>query len=88
MYHEADPHHIVMSAPGVGKILAEQIRGRLGDPRRFTNLAAVRAFTGLVPRQNNSGLTESNGGPTKQGDACLREALYSAADHAAKSTPS
>jgi len=87
LYHEADPDHIVLSAPGVGKILSAQIRGRLGDPHRFTSLAAVRSFSGLVPRQNSSGLTQSSGGPVKQGDACLREALFMAADHARKIDP-
>jgi len=87
LYCDADPDQILLSVPGVGKILAAQIRGRLGDPHRFTSLAAARAFSGLIPRQNSSGLTETTGGPTKQGDACLREALFLAADHARKTDP-
>jgi len=46
-----------------------------------------RAFSGLIPRQNSSGLTDTAGGPTKQGDACLRQALFLAADHARKIDP-
>jgi hypothetical protein len=61
--------------------------GRLGDPRRFTTLAAVRSFSGLVPRQNSSGVVNAVGGPTKQGDACLREALFLAADQARRTDP-
>src|SRR5919201_1098925 len=86
-YCDADPDHILLSVPGVGKILAGQIRGRLGDPRRFTSLAAARSFSGLIPHQNSSGLTDTTGGPTKQGEACLREALFLAADHARKTDP-
>ena len=82
LYAEADPTGIVLSAPGVGDILAGQIMGRLGDPHRFTSLAAARSFTGLIPRQNSSGLTNQAGGPTKRGDACLRAALFQAADRA------
>ncbi len=82
LYTEADPTGIVLSAPGVGDILAAQILGRLGDPNRFTSLAAVRSYSGLIPRQNSSGLTNQAGGPTKQGDACLRAALFQAADRA------
>lgn len=82
LYAEADPTGIVLSAPGVGDILAAQIMGRLGDPHRFTNLAAARSFTGLIPRQKSSGLTNQAGGPTKRGDACLRAALFQAADRA------
>jgi len=86
-YDKADPEHIALSAPGVGQILAAQIVGRLGDPQRFTNLAAVRSYSGLVPRQNSSGVASAAGGPTKQGDACLREAIFLAADHARRSDP-
>ncbi|MGH8927039.1 MAG: transposase [Acidimicrobiia bacterium] len=82
LYADADPQGIVLSAPGVGDILAAQILGRLGNPHRFTSLAAARSFTGLIPRQNSSGLTNQAGGPTKQGDACLRAALFQAADRA------
>ncbi|MDP8930809.1 MAG: IS110 family transposase [Actinomycetota bacterium] len=88
LYCEADPDHIVLSTPGVGKILAAQIRGRLGDPHRFASLAAARSFSGLgCLGRTSSGLTDSAGGPTKQGDACLREALFLAADHARKVDP-
>jgi transposase len=82
LYADADPAGIVLSAPGVGDILAAQILGRLGDPHRFTSLAAARSFTGLIPRQNSSGLTNQAGGPSQQGDACLRAALFQAADRA------
>ena len=87
LYTEADPDEIVLSAPGVGEILAGQILGRLGDPTRFTSLAAARSFSGLVPRRNSSGLTDHASGPTKRGDACLRAALFQAADRARKVDP-
>jgi hypothetical protein len=87
MYTEADPTGIVRSAPGVGDILAAQILGRLGDPTRFTSLGGARSFSGLIPRRNASGLTDHAGGPTKQGDACLRAALFQAADRARKVDP-
>lgn len=87
MYAEADPAGIVVSVPGVGGVLAGQILGRLGDPTRFTSLAAARSFSGLVPRRNSSGLTDRAGGPTKQGDACLRAALFQAADRARRVDP-
>ncbi len=87
MYKSLDPDGIVLSAPGVGQILAAQILGRLGDAKRFSSLAGVRSFAGLVPRQNLSGSGGTTGGLTKSGDACLREALYMAADHARKVDP-
>jgi transposase len=87
LYLEADPAGIVRSAPGVGDILAGQILGRLGDPNRFASLAAARSFSGLIPKRNASGLTDHAGGPTKRGDACLRAALFQAADRARKVDP-
>jgi transposase len=87
LLERADPHGILQSVPGVGPVLGAQILGRLGDPNRFTSLAAIRSFSGLIPRLNASGLTGVHGGPTKAGDACLREALFMAADHARRSDP-
>ena len=87
LYAEADPDGIMLSVPGVGNILAGQILGRFGDPHRFTSLAAARSFTGLIPRRNASGLSDHAGGPTKKGDACLRAALFQAADRARKVDP-
>lgn len=87
LYDRADPTGIVRSAPGVGLVGAPQILGRLGDATRFANLAGVRSFSGLVPHQNDSGVAADAGGPTKAGDACLREALFNSADHARKIDP-
>jgi len=71
----------------VGTILGAQILGRLGDPNRFRSLAGVRSFSGLVPSLDASGIAGQHGGPTKRGDACLREAIFLAADHARRSDP-
>lgn len=87
LYEQVDPDGIVRSAPGVGEVGAPQIAGRLGDAARFANLAAVRSFAGLVPHQDASGVAARAGGPTKAGDACLREALFMAADHARRVDP-
>src|SRR6478609_2644655 len=43
LYDKADPAGIVRSVPGAGRVCAPQILGRLGDPTRFANLAAVHA---------------------------------------------
>lgn len=87
LFAKADPTGILMSAPGVGKVLGAQILGRLGDPRRFRSLAGLRSFSGLVPSLNASGTKGQQGGPTKRGDASLREAMFMAADQARKVDP-
>jgi transposase len=84
---DADPTGILQSVPGVGPVLAAQILGRLGDPNRFGSLAGIRSFSGLVPRLDASGLSGRHGGPTKAGDACLREALFMAAQQARRTDP-
>jgi hypothetical protein len=73
--------------PVVAQITAAAILGRLGDPARFTSLAGVRAFTGLVPSLDASGPTGRHGGPTKRGDAGLRQALFMAAGQARRLDP-
>lgn len=87
LYDDADPAGIVLSAPGLGVTLAAGILGRTGDLNRFRNLAGVRAFTGLVPKIDQSGTANRHGPPTKKGDPGLREALYLAAEQARKIDP-
>jgi transposase len=82
-----DVNHILESAPGVGPVVAAAVLGRLGDPNRFRSLAGVRAFSGLVPSLDSSGIARAQGGPTKRGDAVLREALFMAADQARRQDP-
>lgn len=63
------------------------IAGRIGDPHRFTSLAAIRAYTGLVPKVSQSGLSKIESSITKAGDPLLREMLCTAADQARKVDP-
>jgi transposase len=83
----ADPTGIMQSVPGVGPVLGAQILGRLGDPNRFHSPAGIRSYSGLIPRLDSSGLSSRHHGPTKTGDARLREALFMAAHHARRNDP-
>ncbi len=87
LYQTADPAGIVASAPGIATTLAAGILGRTGDLNRFGSLAGVRAFTGMVPKIDQSGIGDHNNGPTKHGDPGLRQALFLAADLARKVDP-
>jgi len=87
LYPDADPAEIVASAPGVGPVISAVIAGRIGDPHRFTSLAAVRAYSGLVPKVSQSGVTSTESTITKAGDPLLREMLFAAADAARKVDP-
>jgi transposase len=87
MLRALDPQGILRTVPGVGAIGAAQILARLGDPNRFRSLAGVRSFSGLVPSLDSSGQNGRHGGPTKSGDALLREALFMSADAARRIDP-
>jgi len=87
LYADADPDGIVASAPGVGPVISAVIAGRIGDPHRFTSLAAIRAYTGLVPKVSQSGVSKVESSITKAGDPLLREMLCNAADQARKVDP-
>ncbi len=91
LYADADPQGIVASAPGVGPtvsaVIAGRIAGRIADPHRFTSLAAIRAYTGLVPKVSQSGVVKTESSITKAGDPLLREMLYTAADQARRVDP-
>lgn len=87
LYAEADPSGIIASAPGVGPVTSGIIAGRIGDPHRFHSLAAIRAYSGLVPKVAQSGQSHHQHGLTKAGDPLLREALFAAADAARRTDP-
>jgi transposase len=84
---DRDPQGVITSAPGVGAVTGAVILGRLGDATRFSSLAAARSFSGLVPALGSSGVSGRHGGPTKHGDALLREALFISANQARRIDP-
>ena len=67
--------------------LDERIANLYHEADRFTSLAAVRAYSGLVPKVSQSGTSEHRLGLTKAGDPLPREALWAAADGARKVDP-
>ena len=87
LYAQADPDQIVQSVPGIGPTLAPAIHALFGDPQRFASLGAARAFTGLIPSINQSGIAQAPTRLTKAGDPGLRTALFMAADLARQIDP-
>jgi Transposase IS116/IS110/IS902 family/Transposase len=74
-------------SPGIGPVVAGVIRAILGTGHRFASLAALKAFTGLVPREDSSGEARRRGRISKAGPSVLRWALYLAADTARQWDP-
>jgi transposase len=70
----------LMTAPGVGPVIALTYKASIEDPGRFARSSDAGAYAGLVPRRNQSGERDYKGHITKAGDAMLRSALYEAAN--------
>jgi transposase len=70
----------LMSAPGVGAIVALTFVAAIDDPARFRSSKAVGAHFGLTPKKYQSGETDVTGRISKIGDAGVRTMLYEAAN--------
>ncbi|MES3027821.1 MAG: IS110 family transposase [Pseudomonadota bacterium] len=69
----------LMTAPGVGPVVALTYRAAIDQPQRFAHSRAVGAQAGLTPKRVQSGETDYDVGISKTGDAMLRSTLYEAA---------
>jgi transposase len=71
---------LLMTAPGVGVIVALTFVAAIDDPARFRSSKAVGAHFGLTPRKYQSGETDVTGRISRIGDAGVRTMLYEAAN--------
>lgn len=69
----------LMTAPGVGAIVALTFRSSVDDPTRFRSSRSIGAFFGLTPRRYQSGEMDRVGAISKVGDTATRAALFEAA---------
>jgi len=70
---------LLQTAPGLGPRTAEVIAAYLQDPHRFQTGKQVSAYSGLVPRQHQSGEMDRRGRISKRGPALLRKLLVECA---------
>jgi transposase len=75
---------LLMSAPGIGWVLAFTIAAEIGQVERFASPEKLAGYTGLCPRVNQSGDKDRRGPLTKHGPTYLRWALLEATMHALK----
>jgi transposase len=73
---------LLMSAPGIGWVLAFTIAAEIGEIERFESPRKLISYTGLCPRVNQSGDSDRRGPITKHGPTYLRWALIEATMHA------
>jgi len=69
----------LMTAPGVGVVVALAYTAVIDDPARFHHSASVGAYLGLTPRRYQSGEVDVSGHISRRGDGLLRSYLYEAA---------
>ena len=69
----------MMTAPGVGPVIAITFKSAVDDPHRFARSKSVGAHFGMTPRKYQSGETDVNGAISRVGDEAVRTALYQAA---------
>jgi transposase len=74
----------LMSAPGIGWVLAFTIAAEIGEIERFASPEKLAGYTGLCPRVNQSGDKDRRGPLTKHGPTYLRWAMLEATMHALK----
>ena len=75
---------LLMSAPGIGWVLAYTIAAEIGEIERFSSPKKLCGYTGLCPRVYQSGASDRRGPLAKNGPTYLRWALVEAAVHAAR----
>jgi transposase len=75
---------LLLSAPGIGWVLAFTIAAEIGEIERFASPEKLTGYTGLCPRVNQSGESDRRGPLTKHGPTYLRWALLEATMHALK----
>jgi transposase len=75
---------LLMSAPGIGSVLAFTIAAEIGEISRFASPEKLTGYTGLCPRVVQSGDSDRRGPLSKHGPTYLRWALIEATMHALK----
>ena len=73
---------LLLTAPGIGWVLAYTIAAEIGDIARFPAPIKLVSYTGLCPRVKQSGESDLRGPLSKHGPRYLRWALIEAALHA------
>lgn len=87
-YRIVDPAGLARSLPGVAAIGGPMLVAAMGDPRRFPNGAAFKKFTGLAPKANGTGDSDSKGqAMSKAGPSRLRDQLVCSANVARQLDP-
>jgi transposase len=78
---------LLMSMPGVGKLIALSILAEIGDIGRFNSPKSLCSWAGLTPKVHSSDAVVQHGHITKEGSRYLRTAMVRAATVACRVSP-
>ena len=88
LYDEAHPSKNIETISGISKTLGPVFVGIIGDPRRFPSQSTARGYSGMIPKQDESGESSKKGlDITKDGPPRYRRGLYLAGDVARQWDP-
>jgi len=81
LYKQAHPTKNIETIPGIGETLGPVFLGIIGNSERFSSQSKARGYSGMIPRQKDSGESSKKGlNITKDGPSRYRRALYLASD--------
>jgi transposase len=87
-YLQVDPTQLARSLPGIAEIGGPMLVAVMGNPDRFANAAAFKAYLGLAPKASETGQTDRKGQPmSKAGNQRLRTQLQRSAETARQQDP-
>jgi transposase len=82
-YLAVDPSQLARTLPGIGEVGGPMLVAVMGDPARFANAAAFKAYLGLAPKASETGESDRKGQPmSKAGNRRLRTQLVRSAETA------
>jgi len=88
LYAQVHPSKNIETIFGISETLGPVYVGILGDPERFPAQSKVRGYSGMIPKQDESGESSKKGlNITKDGPSRFRRGLYLSADVARQWDP-
>jgi transposase len=87
-YRTVDPAQLARTLPGIAEVGGPMLVAVMGDPDRFANTAAFKAYLGLAPKASETGESDRKGQPmSKAGNRRLRTQLRQSAETARQLDP-
>lgn len=88
LYDQAHPSKNIETISGISKTLGPVFVGIIGNPERFSSQSKLRGYSGMIPKQDESGQNSKKGlDITKDGPPRYRRSIYLSAEAARQYDP-